>query len=147
MNPRNKHLKYSSYVCGRGKKKLSRVVHNSRKTPSDVISFLLPHLFVCFFSVTSTGILTLGRKPWTGKHPSRHILIITASDGRPDGNGVSTLLGKGVSKNSTKELRKSYSSTLWNDLLQPLICDLIFFSLGKSYLKLLKVFFFLNELF
>ena len=47
-------------------------------------------LFV--FSVTSTGILTLG-KALDRESTDRYILIITASDGRPD--GVSTLLGKG----------------------------------------------------
>ena len=34
-----------------------------------------------------------------------------------------------------KKLRKSYSSTLWNDLLQPLIRELIFFFHLEKLLK------------
>lgn len=52
-------------------------------------------IFVCLiclfvFSVTSTGILTLG-KALDRESTDRYILIVTASDGRPD--GVSTQPG------------------------------------------------------
>lgn len=43
----------------------------------------------------TTGILTLG-KALDRESTDRYILIVTASDGRPD--GVSTLPGKGLNK-------------------------------------------------
>lgn len=65
------------------------------------------HMIHCLFvslSASSTGILTLG-KALDRESTDRYILIVTASDGRPD--GVSTITGKGALSKSkeTKECR------------------------------------------
>jgi hypothetical protein len=75
--------------------KLSEVFLCSLNTHCDLIS-LCVLLFVCF-SATSTGILTLG-KALDRESTDRYILIVTASDGRPD--GVSMLNGKKVSQSN-----------------------------------------------
>ena len=91
MNPRS-YILNSQNVFSEGEK--NRIVlQDSKKTPCDKISFCLNCLFV--FSVTSTGILTLG-KALDRESTDRYILIVTASDGRPD--GVSTLPRKELYK-------------------------------------------------
>lgn len=68
---------------------MPEVIYYSRKFLSVALTFLCLIYVLC--SLTRTGILSLG-KALDRESTDRYILIVTASDGRPD--GVSMLSGK-----------------------------------------------------